>query len=310
MINRLRRYAHSLSIIPELCARTKAIERNLETVRTAIGRVEGRQISARNTSDFKQAEFQVHSQWGEDGLLQYLTTHVAISHKTFVEFGVENYTESNTRFLMINNGWSGLVLDGDKKNIDFIKRDPIYWRHNLKAVHSFVTRENINQLLEENGIVGEIGLLSIDIDGNDYWVWDAISGVDPAIVVVEYNSLFGPDRAVTIPYDPGFMRSKAHYSHVYYGASLAALVHLGYRKRFAFVGTNSGGHNAFFVRRSLLPSHIKELTATEGYIAHKFREARDRQGRLRFTSHEEDASEICGLPLCEIFKTKTDMKRI
>lgn len=302
MIARLRQYAHSLSLIPELCARTKGIESNLEIVRHAIGRVEARQVIPRKTNALNQAEFQVFSQWGEDGILQWLISNVHVSKSIFVEFGVEKYTESNTRFLLINKNWSGLVMDGNKSNIDYIVRDPIYWRHNLKAVQSFITRENINQTLRENGISGDVGLLSIDIDGNDYWVWEAISEIDPAIVVVEYNSLFGADRAVVVPYDPEFMRSKAHFSHVYYGASLAALVELGNRKGLAFVGVNSAGHNAFFVRRDLLPAIIKEMTASEAYISHQFREARDQSGKLRFTSHEEDANEILGLPLCEISK--------
>ena len=125
----------------------------------------------------------------------------------FVEFGVETYVEANTRFLLRHRGWSGLVMDGSAANVARIRSDPIFWRYNLKAVEAFITRENIDSLIESQGLRGDIGLLSIDIDGNDYWVWEAVSVVRPAIVVIEYNARFGTDAAVTVPYDPGFVRA-------------------------------------------------------------------------------------------------------
>ena len=106
--------------------------------------------------------------------VQHLLRFVPISNKVFVEFGVENYLEANTRFLMVKDNWAGLVMDGSQQNIDFVRQDDISWRFNLKAQQAFITKENINDLIRANGISGEIGLLSIDIDGNDYWVWEAI----------------------------------------------------------------------------------------------------------------------------------------
>lgn len=193
----------------------------------ALGRIEARQLRDLPAPDIHTAEFRVFSQWGEDGILQHLIRHVAIPRNIFIEFGVENYLESNTRFLLTNNNWAGLVIDGSAKNIEFIKRDEIYWRHSLKAELSFITQDNINDLIRRNGLTGEIGLLSIDIDGNDYWVWEAIDAVIPSVVVIEYNARFGPDRAVTIPYDAGFVRTTAHHSNIYFGASLEALCLLG-----------------------------------------------------------------------------------
>ena len=278
----------------------KQIDQALGHLREAVGRVESRQLAMADASGLAANEFKVWSQWGEDGILQYLLRQVAVERRVFVEFGVENYTEANTRFLLTQNSWSGLVLDGSEEHISAIRRDPIYWRHNLKAVRAFVTRENINQLLRENGLAGEIGLLSVDIDGNDYWVWEAITEVAPAVVVVEYNSRFGPDRAVTIPYDPAFERVKAHHSTAYYGASLAALVGLGRRKGYAFVGSNSAGNNAFFVRRDLLAPPLRELSAAEGYVVRGFRETRDAEGRLTFPSPQEEAALVNSLPLVEV----------
>lgn len=246
------------------------------------------------------AEFKIFSQWGEDGIVHYLLRHVTVPNQIFVEFGVENYQEANTRWLVEAHNWSGLVLDGSPQHVEAIKSDVIYWKHQLKAVSAFVDADNINRLIKENGISGDIGLLSVDIDGMDYWVWKAIDVVTPAIVIVEYNSLFGPTKSVTVPYDAGFVRQKAHYSWSYYGASLAALVSLGKTKGYVFVGSNSAGNNAFFVKSDLLRSPLSELTAQEGYVKRTFREARDRDGRLTFPTFEEEAALIEELPLVEV----------
>jgi hypothetical protein len=152
----------------------------------------------------------------------------------------------------------------------------------------------------QNGIQGEIGLLSVDLDGNDYWVWEAINVVNPAIVVTEYNFRFGKEKAVTTPYNEKFIRSQAHYSMIYYGASLKAFYLLAQKKGYAFVGCNSAGNNAFFVRRDLKPDYIRELTVEEGYVAGQFRESRNEQGKLNYLSLGEQEKILLSLPLVEI----------
>ncbi|MFM5892552.1 MAG: hypothetical protein ACKOQS_30380, partial [Dolichospermum sp.] len=152
----------------------------------------------------------------------------------------------------------------------------------------------------DNGIQGEIGLLSVDIDGNDYWVWQAIDCINPAIVISEYNFRFGANKAVTVPYDASFVRSKAHYSNIYYGASLKALCILADKKGYAFVGCNSAGNNAFFVRKDLKPDAINEITVQEGYVKGQFRESRDEKGNLLYLSLEEEQNILNSLPLVEI----------
>jgi len=266
----------------------------------SLGRIESKQLHSINSPNIIDNEFRAFSQWGEDGVIQYLIRNISISRKIFIEFGVQNYTESNTRFLLINNNWSGLVVDGDPDYITYIKNDPIYWQYNLKAVNSFITRDNINQIFLDNGIQGQIGLLSVDIDGNDYWVWEAINSVNPAIVVSEYNFRFGATKAVTVPYDAGFVRTKAHYSNIYYGASLKALCILATKKGYTFVGCNSAGNNAFFVRNDLKPDSLKELTSEEGYVAAQFRESRDELGNLLYLSLEEEQKLLNSLPLVSI----------
>lgn len=102
-----------------------------------------------NIKSIQDVEFQVFSQWGDDGIIQYLVSKISIPNKVFIEFGVENYTESNTRFLLVNNNWSGLVIDGSKENIDYIKNDKISWAHDLHAFHAFITKANINELINK-----------------------------------------------------------------------------------------------------------------------------------------------------------------
>jgi hypothetical protein len=227
-----------------------------------------------------QAEFKVSSQFGEDGIIQYLVNNISIDNKFFVEFGVEDYKEANTRFLLVNNNWSGLVLDGNDNNICKLQQETIYWQHDLTAVAAFLDRDNINCIIGQN-VSGEIGILSIDVDGNDYWIWKNITIVDPIIVICEYNSLLGNKYALTIPYDPLFVRGRSHFSHLYWGCSLKALCLLAEEKGYYFVGSNSHGHNAFFVRKDKVGS-IKCQNVETGYITSKYRESRNEQGQLSF----------------------------
>jgi hypothetical protein len=252
----------------------------------------------------KEAEFKVFSQFGDDGIIQYLINHVKPRVDTFVEFGVEDYEEANTRFLLMNDNWKGLIIDGSSHFIEHIKNSSFYWRYSLKAAASFITAENINQLLISNGIVGPIGLLSIDIDGNDYWVWKAITAVEADIVVIEYNSLFGSERPISIPYKPDFVREEAHYSYLYFGASLPALYDLAIEKGYAFVGCNQAGNNAYFVKQDKL-NGLPVLTVEEGYVYSRFRENRNQEGVMTHLDGGERSTLIQGLP---VINTKTNQE--
>lgn len=247
------------------------------------------------------AEFKVFSQFGDDGIIQYLIHQIGIPQdkQIFIEFGVQNYQESNTRFLLMNDNWRGLILDGDKDNMDYVIQSTDYWRYDLTAVAAFIDRDNVNDLFLQHGFSGEIGLLSVDIDGNDYWVWERIEAVSPMIVVAEYNSLFGAQHAVTIPYDPTFQRSHAHYSNLYWGASLKALCLLAERKGYAFVGSNSAGNNAYFVRFDKL-TNIRPLDAEQGYVAARFRESRNVGGSLTYLGSSACLQEISKMEMFDI----------
>jgi hypothetical protein len=280
----------------------RRIELRLKLLQNALGRVELRQLENQRDESLDFHEYQVYSQWGEDGIIQFLIKNILIKKRIFVEFGVETYEQSNTRFLLVNDNWSGLIIDGSQENILKIKNDEVYWNYNLKAICSFVSKENINELLIKNGLSGEIGLLSIDIDGNDYWIWDAINVINPEIVIVEYNYRFGDSAAVTIPYQDDFVREKAHYSMIYFGASLKALCLLAKRKGYFFVGCSSNGVNAFFVREDKSNSILREITAEQGYKVGQFCETRNKEGIQVKMSPEEEVKllQSLKLPLVDI----------
>ncbi|MBD2544973.1 hypothetical protein [Planktothricoides raciborskii] len=293
LINKLKKYIIA----------SKIIFSRLDRIQRALGRIELNQQVLINSKNIQDNEFQVYSQWGEDGIIQFLLRNIYVKNHIFVEFGVENYQESNTRFLITHNNWSGLVIDGSSENIEYIKSDRIYWAYNLKAECAFITTENINNIFTKNGLSGEIGLLSIDIDGNDYWVWEAIECINPAIVICEYNSLFGCHKKVTIPYDENFVRQNAHFSCIYYGASIAALEHLGQIKGYSLVGSNSAGNNVFFVRNDLI-GNLPVYSAESAYVKAQFRESRDDSGNLNFLDFQPKLDLISEMPLYDL-----DLKR-
>lgn len=276
-----------------------ALHDRLEALQQALGRIEARQTATLPAGALGEAEFKVFSQWGEDGIIEHLLRHVPLERTVFVEFGVETYREANTRFLLVNRNWSGLVMDGSEANVSFIRKDPISWRHDLRAKTGFITCDNINDLIASSNIEGDIGILSIDIDGNDYWVWDKISVISPRIVIAEYNSIYGPSAAVSIPYDPAFYRTDAHYSNLYWGCSLAALAHVAERKGYILVGSNSNGNNAFFVRRDVAHA-FTALSAKAAYRCAKYRKVRNDQGRLTFLSSEQGRQLIGAMKLIDV----------
>jgi hypothetical protein len=267
-----------------------------DQMRSAIGALAARE--ARSAASMREAEFRGYSQFGEDGIIQWLIARVPIHSETFIEFGVGDYRESNTRFLLEHDSWRGLILDSGSAHLAYLAGTNLSWRYSIDARSAFVTRDNINDLLTE--MAGDVGLLSIDIDGNDYWVWEALSAVSPRIVVIEYNANFGHDRPVVVPYDEAFDRSRAHYSWLYFGASLAALCRLGAAKGYRFVGSNSTGHNAFFVREDVA-GDLPALAPADGWRESRFRESRDVAGRMSYVgSHAERRSLIADMPLIDV----------
>lgn len=214
--------------------------------------------------------YKVFSQNDEDGILQEIFERVGTETKRFVEFGVQNGLECNSHYLLYK-GWNGLWLEGYRPFYEEIQEKfaGVLQSGALRTDCAFITRENINELLEKNGMTGEIDLLSIDVDGNDYHIWKAVSVVRPRVVCIEYNGKFPPDCEWIMPY---------FHAHQWQGndnhsASLKSLEKLGRRLGYQLVGTNMTGVNAFFVRQELAGERFPlPATAENLYNAPKYQQ--------------------------------------
>jgi hypothetical protein len=272
----------------------------LDAIAVLAGKALAQRNAERELDDIRESEFKVFSQFGDDGIVDYLVERVGLPRDSerFVEIGVEDYREANTRFLLVNRNWSGLIVDAGDAHVRRLHDSSLLWRHDLQPVAASVEPDSVNDLLAEHGFDRDLGLLSIDVDGNDYWIWEAVAA-EPALVVVEYNSLFGPTRAVTIPYEPGFDRTRAHHSNLYFGASLGALTRLAERKGYRLVGSNSAGNNAYFVRRERAGG-LPAPTVAEAYVESRYRESRDADGNLTYLSGADRAHAIADLELWDV----------
>lgn len=235
-------------------------------------------------SDINKHELKIFSQFGEDGIIDFLVKKTEIKSKYFIEFGVEDYNESNTKFLLEARNWAGEIYETNKEHINNIKNQDLYWRYNLSVKNVFVTKKNINLLvknfLEKNNI-NQLGLLSIDIDGVDYWIWKELTVTNPEIVIIEYNARLGYEKSIVVPYEENFQRLKKHHSSIYFGASLNALYKLGIEKGYSLVGTNLNGSNAFFIKKDLIKkSGLLELKPFECFNINSFNELRSKSGSL------------------------------
>jgi hypothetical protein len=260
----------------------------------------------KSTKNLKDYEFKVFSQWGEDGIIQYLTKSLEIKNKTFIEFGVEDFMESNCRFLLMKDDWKGFVIDGSKSNIEKIKNSYFYWRHHLDAVDKFITKENIEEILATSGFDSDLGILSLDLDGNDFFILEAIKNFNPRILICEYNPVFGASRKISIPYQADFYRTNTHHSNLYWGASLAAMTYLADKKGYSLVGTNTASCNAFYVRKDLLNDKVEVVSVEAAYSPSNYRESRDEEGNLTFITGDKRLDVIKGLPVYEVEKQVTE----
>lgn len=216
---------------------------------------------------FSDVGFRCYSQNDEDGILLYLFTMIGETNKRCVEICAGDGFQCNTANLLLNHGWEGLLLDGDRANV---KRGRRFFRRDLRTrrwpptfLHTWVTRDNVEQLLEDNGFSGPIDLLSLDIDGNDYWLWQAISCIDPRVVVLECNDILGAEQSVTIPYSDDFVAVLGAYGTEYAGASLPAFTKLGREKGYRLIGCEKLGFNVFFMRDDVGKDLFPEIDLQE-----------------------------------------------
>ena len=248
-------------------------------------------LKLKRIKDLSEVEFQVYSQWGEDGIIDWLVNKFPEIPKSFLEIGTENYKESNTRFLLVNKNWDGFIIEANKNSVKDIKSQRVYWKHNLTIENQFVDQNNINTIIKRINIPKKLGLLSLDIDGIDYWVLKKLSVLEPSIVICEYNSLFGQKKAITVPYKKNYIRSNEHYSNLFYGASIKAFIDLLKKRNYFFIGTNSAGNNAFFVNQNIWKKAKKLIYEKKIFIS-KFRESRNLKGELTFLNKKKSLEMI------------------
>ena len=212
---------------------------------------------------FTEVGFRCHSQFDEDGILLFLFAVIGTTNRVAVEICAGNGIECNTANLIINHGWWGHLFDGDEKNVAvgnrFFTSLPETWLFPPTFSHSWITAENVNDVIGASGASGEIDLLSLDIDGMDYWVWQAIECIQPRVVVCETHGIIPAELALTVPYDPNFRATIPDY----HSASLAAMTSLAARKGYRLVGTHRYGFNAFFVRRGLAEHVLPAVTPAQ-----------------------------------------------
>ena len=207
-------------------------------------------------------ECKVYSQNGEDGIIEEIFNRIGITNKYFVEFGVGNGLENNTVYLLIK-GWKGYWIEGSPNFCKRIEKDfhDHIQQQQLQLKQAFITAENIENLFAEAKVPQELDLLSIDIDGNDYWVWKAIDNYRPRVVIVEYNALYPPNTNWIMKYNPN--HSWKYDS--YFGASLSSLENLATLKGYKLVACCFSGINAFFVREDLVGDHFLSPYTSENH---------------------------------------------
>ena len=260
-------------------------------------------------TDLTETEVKIFSQNGEDGIIDYLLQRLKLDKKNFVEIGVGNYRESNTRFLYNKYHPKGLVVDNvddlEKKIKPFVN----LWKGDLRICNKAINSENILASLD-NSCDYEIDLFSIDIDSIDYWIIEKLKKNISKIFIAEYNPVFGSKLEVTVPNISGFERNKYHYSNLCYGMSLKALINLMKQKGFYFIGTNLQKNNAFFILNEFKKDDFFkkiEIKDLDNYTNSNIRESRDKKNNLSYLSGDKRFKEI---QECEVINLKDNKREL
>ncbi len=206
--------------------------------------------------------FKAYSESDEDGIIAEIFQRIGCTNRVFFEFGVGDGLANNTLNLLLG-GWSGFWIDGSAEFAGLIRRDfqDYMEKGQLSLLNEFITRESINEQIGRLRMPAQIDLLSIDIDGNDYWIWESIQAVEPRVVVIEYNATLHPPLSLA----PEYKKDRIWNGTNYMGASLSALEALGREKGYSLVGCNYTGVNAFFVKEELVGDLFCEPFTAENH---------------------------------------------
>ncbi len=245
--------------------------------------------------NLNDVEYKIFSQSGEDGIIDYLLHSLKIEKPKFIEIGVGDYIESNTRFIYERTSPKGLIIDclSDLKNK--VSKNINLWKGNLQIVEKNINSENLITTLKSENFFNDIDIFSLDIDGIDYWILNELPKNFSKIIILEYNPTFGSELNVTVPNIVDFDRTKYHYSNLCFGMSLKAAIKLMNEKNYYFLGTCLMRNNAFFVSKNFSKDdYFENLIIDDIYKStdSNFRESRDKQGKLNYLSGNNKILEI------------------
>ena len=252
-------------------------------------------LSYNKIKDINDLDFKVFSQNGEDGIIDYLLHQLKIKKPKFVEIGVGDYTESNTRYLFETTSPEGIIFDVIDDFKARVRENIKLWKGDLKIIKKSINSDNILSLLKKNNFLKNLDLFSLDIDGIDYWVIEKLPKDFSKIVVLEYNPIFGSKLKLTVPNLKNFNRSKYHYSNLCFGASIKALVDLMRKKNFVFIGTNLENCNAFFISKKYIKKinlKIPKNNNLNYFSISNVRESRSKQNKLTYLSGQKKIKKI------------------
>jgi hypothetical protein len=253
----------------------------------------------------RSLEFQVFSQFGEDGILNFLCEKLKISKPRVLEIGVEDFQECNSRFLAYSRNASIVAVDKYPLHEKFLSESNLRWKNTIEAWTCDVNPDNINEIYHRaEDLIGTIDIFSLDIDGVDFWVLKNLEVLNAKILVLEFNALFGSNKSVSVPYEDNFDRTSKHFSNKYYGCSLTALIGEAGRKNYQFIGTNRACNNAFFIKKNLLDQNVFELEKLNNYVDLTFRESRNMDGSLTYFSSTYELQILSEMYLIETNSNK------
>ena len=261
-----------------------------------------------NISLLSDVDYKVFSQNGEDGILDYLLTSLSIENPKFLEIGVGDFTECNTRFIFDRCSAKGTIIDCINNFEEKVKKNVELWKGDLKIINKKINTENIHDLIENSDCFLDLDIFSLDIDGIDYWILNELPENFSKIVVLEYNPLFGSNLEATVPNLPNFDRTSYHYSNLCFGMSLKAAINLMFKKNFYFVGTNLFKNNAFFVNNKFFKKkYFKNLQvkSIQYSVNSNFTESRSKDGSLNYLNKENRFKEILD---CEVVDLSNNNK--
>ena len=266
------------------------------------------ELKYENFKNINEAELKIFSQNGEDGIIDFLLFKLFIKNPKFVEIGVENYDESNTRFLYESSDSRGLIID-ESFDTEELKNKLEYWKGRINLVKELINTGNIISILEKEKFINNLDVFSIDIDGIDYWIIKKLPKKISKIFIAEYNPVFGPDLEVTIPNLDNFNRTKYHFTNLCWGVSLKALIKLMISKGYFFIGTNLFKNNAFFVMNNYEDDFINltkniNLNDLTNYTNHVFMESRDHGSKLTYLNRQQQIKKIRDCKVVDLSQEK------